>query len=105
MKRGINVCIGTDSLASNTRLDLFGEMACLAASHPGLRPEAILRAATEAGARALWLWPKMGRIGPGASPPLLAIGPVPKRLDEVCEFLVKEACRQPGFIRRMIGVG
>ncbi len=105
MKRGINVCLGTDSLASNTRLDLFGEMACLAASNPGLRPEAILRAATEAGARALGLWPKMGRIGPGASTPILALGPIPKRLDEVCEFLVKEACRQPGFIRRMIGVG
>ena len=93
LKAGVNLCIGTDSLASNSRLDIFREMASLSASHPSIPPESILQAATSGGARALGMTGVLGEIGPGRRAWFLAVSPVPKRLDEVCEFLVKEACR------------
>ena len=36
---GINVALGTDSLASSPSLNLFEEMAFVADNYPGLRPE------------------------------------------------------------------
>lgn len=47
--------LGTDSLASNDRLDLFNEMALLQSNDPRIPSEAIFDAATAGGARALRL--------------------------------------------------
>jgi cytosine/adenosine deaminase-related metal-dependent hydrolase len=57
---GVNVCLGTDSLASvfvtrraKPELNMFAEMRAFAAAHPGVSPETIVRMATQHGARAL----------------------------------------------------
>ena len=50
---GINVALGTDSLASSPSLNLFEEMAFVADNYPGLRPEVILGMASVNGAKAL----------------------------------------------------
>jgi len=57
---GVNVCLGTDSLASvlvprraKPELNMFTEMRTFAAAHPEVSPATIVRMATHHGARAL----------------------------------------------------
>ena len=57
---GVNVCLGTDSLASvkvsrraKAELNMFTELRAFAAAHPEVAPETIVRMATLNGARAL----------------------------------------------------
>ena len=50
---GVSLALGTDSLASNTDLDMRREMALLRRAHPGFSPEEVWTMATVAGARAL----------------------------------------------------
>ena len=59
---GFNICLGTDSLASNSSLSLFAEMRALRQEFPWLQPEQILRMATVNGARALGEEESLGRI-------------------------------------------
>jgi aminodeoxyfutalosine deaminase len=77
---GVNLCLGTDSLASVQRerrqrieLDLFAEMRALAAREPELSAETIVRMATVNGARALGLEGQIGELKPGAQADLIAI--------------------------------
>ncbi len=79
-RAGVNLCLGTDSLATVYRsrgeavaLDMFAEMRALAEREPGLSCKRILEMATINGARALHQWPAIGRLGPGASADLIAI--------------------------------
>ena len=62
---GLNVCLGTDSLASCDSLNMFDEMAYAAKRFPFLSPETILAMATTNGARALGLETEYGRLSPG----------------------------------------
>jgi cytosine/adenosine deaminase-related metal-dependent hydrolase len=62
---GVNLCLGTDSLASAPDLDLWAEMRALLAAHPELDPEAVLAMATAGGARALGLEEHFGALAPG----------------------------------------
>ncbi len=62
---GLNVCLGTDSLASCDSLNMFDEMAYAARRFPFLSPEIILAMATTNGARALGLETEYGRLAPG----------------------------------------
>ena len=64
-KTGLNVCLGTDSLASCESLSMFDEMAHTAKRFPLLSPETILAMATTNGARALGLESEYGRLVPG----------------------------------------
>ena len=50
---GFNICLGTDSLASNSSLSLFAEMQAVRDAHPWLPVREILEMATVNGARAL----------------------------------------------------
>ena len=50
---GFNLCLGTDSLASNADLDLFAEMRQLRKAEPALSADEILKMATVNGAAAL----------------------------------------------------
>jgi aminodeoxyfutalosine deaminase len=66
---GVNVCLGTDSLASmlvtrraKLELNMFTEMRTFAAAHPGVPPETIVRMATRHGARALGWGKQVGGI-------------------------------------------
>ncbi len=57
-----NICIGTDSLASNFNLSIVDEMNVLLSNFPKLSIESVLKWATSNGARALNLDTKMGYI-------------------------------------------
>jgi cytosine/adenosine deaminase-related metal-dependent hydrolase len=62
---GFNICLGTDSLASNTSLSLFAEMRALRNAHPSLSAIDILAMVTLNPARALRLEAEIGQIAPG----------------------------------------
>ena len=77
---GVNLCLGTDSLATTRKagkqkpeLDMFAEMRALADSDPTLSPEEILRMATVNGARALGLAKRIGELSVNASADLITI--------------------------------
>ena len=70
---GFNVCLGTDSLASNSSLSLFAEMQTLRDSHPWLAPERILEMATTNPARALQQDRALGKIRAGFQADLIAL--------------------------------
>jgi cytosine/adenosine deaminase-related metal-dependent hydrolase len=77
---GVNVCLGTDSLASvmvtrraKAELNMFTEMRTFAAAHPDVAPETIVRMATHHGARALGRERRVGRLFPQALADLIAI--------------------------------
>ena len=70
---GFNVCLGTDSLASNFSLSLFAEMQTLRDAHPWLAPERILGMATVSGARALHQEHALGKICAGYKADLIAL--------------------------------
>ena len=72
-ERGANICLGTDSLASNTSLSLFAEMQALQKSAPGLGAGEILETVTVNPARALKCETQLGKIAPGALADLIAI--------------------------------
>ena len=68
---GVNVCLGTDSLASTLTLSMFDEMRILARQEPQLDPSEILKMATLNGAMALGI--EAGKIAPGALADLIAL--------------------------------
>jgi len=77
---GVNVCLGTDSLATtrktgkqNPELSLFEEMRQLASNEPKLPPRQILRMATVNGARALGRAGEIGELSENALADLIAI--------------------------------
>ncbi len=65
LARGINVCIGTDSLASNETLSVLDELRFLHRAQPDVSPEQLLHMGTLAGARALGLAGQIGALEPG----------------------------------------
>ncbi len=77
---GVNLCLGTDSLATvrcvgkqKPELNLFEEMRSLAAADQSVSPEEIIRMATVNGARALGLKGQIGELCPEALADLIAI--------------------------------
>jgi cytosine/adenosine deaminase-related metal-dependent hydrolase len=70
---GFNVCLGTDSLASNFSLSLFAEMQTLRETHPWLAPERLLQMATVNGARALHQEHGLGKIRAGFKADMIAL--------------------------------
>ena len=80
LRAGVNVCLGTDSLASvhTTRrhtpvLSLFEEMRALAHAHPWLSSRRIVRLVTLNGARALGLEGRIGELSENAFADLIAL--------------------------------
>ena len=70
---GFNVCVGTDSLASNQDLSLFAEMQQLWENEPGLAPAKILGMTTANAAAALCQGDALGRIRANYLADLIAI--------------------------------
>ena len=77
---GVNICLGTDSLASTVQshgtpaqLSVFAEMREFARRHPKTGPASILRMATLNGARALGREGRLGELTAGAEADLVAI--------------------------------
>jgi aminodeoxyfutalosine deaminase len=70
---GFNVCLGTDSLASNESLSLFAEMRAFQRNEPAVSPEKIFEMVTVNAASALRQQNTLGRIRPGFRADLIAI--------------------------------
>ncbi len=77
---GVNLCLGTDSLATTRkigrekpRLNLLQEMSLLAKQDPGLSPREILEMATLNGAKALGLSGRIGQLSQGFEADWVAI--------------------------------
>ncbi len=70
--RGVNICLGTDSLASNNALDMRSEMREVAQVH-GLSDREALEMGTINGARALSQKGRIGELSPGALADLVAL--------------------------------
>jgi cytosine/adenosine deaminase-related metal-dependent hydrolase len=70
---GFNVCLGTDSLASNESLSLFAEMRAFQRSEPEISPKKIFEMVTVNPASALRQQNTLGRIRPGFRADLTAI--------------------------------
>jgi cytosine/adenosine deaminase-related metal-dependent hydrolase len=94
---GVNVCLGTDSLASvpprggrKPELNMFDEMWVFADAHPGAAPEAIVEMATRNGARALGWLGLAGELSPGSRADIVAI-PFTGRMEESAEAIVHHA--------------
>jgi cytosine/adenosine deaminase-related metal-dependent hydrolase len=70
---GFNICLGTDSLASNSSLSLFSEMRELLGKEPWISPREVLMMATVDAARAIGQADLLGKISPGFRADLIAI--------------------------------
>src|SRR5262249_29421958 len=70
---GFNICLGTDSLASNESLSLFAEMRAFQKKFPSVSAEEILQMVTVNPARALQQENTLGQIRPGFRADLIAI--------------------------------
>jgi len=70
---GFNICLGTDSLASNSSLSLFSEMRELLRKETWISPRDALMMATVNGAHAIGQADSLGRISPGFRADLIAI--------------------------------
>jgi cytosine/adenosine deaminase-related metal-dependent hydrolase len=95
--RGVNVCLGTDSLVSMAKirrrqleLNMFSEMQSLAANAPALAPERILRMATINAAKALGLAKRIGEISNGALADVIVI-PFAAKKKSVYEAVVNHS--------------
>jgi cytosine/adenosine deaminase-related metal-dependent hydrolase len=88
-KTGVNLCVGTDSLASTDSLSLLAELRRLSAAEPGLSGEHLLRTVTRRPARALRREGQLGKIAPGVLADLIAVpvsGSVPDVHEEIVHF-------------------
>jgi cytosine/adenosine deaminase-related metal-dependent hydrolase len=70
---GFNICLGTDSLASNSSLSMFAEMRELLRKEPSLSPREALEMATVNGAAAIGQRNQLGCIRAGAHADLIAL--------------------------------
>jgi len=70
---GFNICLGTDSLASNESLSLLAEMRAFQKEFPSVSPEEILKMATVNPACALRQENALGQIRPGFCADLIAV--------------------------------
>ena len=77
---GINVAMGTDSLASNRTLSLLDEMRFLYKERKDIKAEEILQAATRNGAKALGCGGRLGTLGPG-NPADMTVLEVPQDIE------------------------
>ncbi|HXT41462.1 MAG TPA: amidohydrolase family protein [Candidatus Angelobacter sp.] len=91
---GVNLCLGTDSLASAARargrtpeLNLFAEMSSFAAVHPDVPSEHIVQMATVNGARALGLRGRIGELAADTCADVIAI-PFRGQIYEACDAVV-----------------
>jgi cytosine/adenosine deaminase-related metal-dependent hydrolase len=70
---GVNVCLGTDSLASNSSLSMLDEVRFLRRAAPDVAPHDLLEMATRNAARALRWDDVIGDLSPGKAADLIAV--------------------------------
>lgn len=67
LRRGVRICLGTDSLASNPDLDILAEARFVHAKYPDFPGDVLLRMVTLSGAEALGWADEAGSLEPGKS--------------------------------------
>jgi cytosine/adenosine deaminase-related metal-dependent hydrolase len=87
-ERGLNICLGTDSLASNDSLNLFSEMRTAKKFYPTLSGRELVEMVTTRPARALKQSRELGRIAPGYLADAIAI-PFKAPSDDVFEAIIQ----------------
>ncbi len=97
LARGVRVCLGTDSLASNPDLDILAEARYVHAMYPDFPGEQLLKMVTLSGAEALGWADECGSLEPGKSADLVAV-PLPDVEGDPHELLFSET---PGERRTM----
>ena len=78
LARGVRVCLGTDSLASNPDLDVLAEARFVHAKYPDFPGETLLRMVTLSASEALGWADETGSLEPGKSADFVAV-PLPDR--------------------------
>ena len=73
LQQNLLPAIGTDSIASNTQLSMWHEMALVRGDYPSVDPETVVAMATMAGAKALGLEKKYGSLEEGKSSNCIAV--------------------------------
>jgi aminodeoxyfutalosine deaminase len=71
MGKNANICIGTDSLASNRHLNILGELQTINRAYPTVGWENLLHWATYGGAKALGFGERFGRLQIGTQPGII----------------------------------
>jgi cytosine/adenosine deaminase-related metal-dependent hydrolase len=96
---GVNLCLGTDSLATTRQsgkekpqLNLFTEMRLLADRDTGASPADILQMATVNGARALGMAEQLGQLSKNAAADWIAL-PFPRKVGKVLESVLEHSGR------------
>ncbi|MFO0802373.1 MAG: amidohydrolase family protein [Gemmataceae bacterium] len=97
LQRGVRVCLGTDSLASNPDLDILAEARFVHAKYPDFPCETLLWMITLSGAEALGWASEAGSLEPGKSADFVTI-PLPNVDTEPHELLF---ANHPGDRRTM----
>ena len=87
---GVNVCLGTDSLASSPSLSILDEMRYLAAEHADAEPQALLEMGTVRGARALGFADDLGDLAEGLRADFCVVGPVAPGKEPLAAILAGE---------------
>ena len=90
---GFNICLGTDSLASNSSLNLFAEMQAAREANPNLTAEDALAMTTLHAARALHQDDQLGRVRAGFLADLIAVPMPVAEMSHIFENIVET--RQP----------
>jgi cytosine/adenosine deaminase-related metal-dependent hydrolase len=85
IERGINVCIGTDSLASNESLSILDELRFLGTRFDDVPSEELLQLGTIRSATALGLTGKAGCLQPGAWSDFCVLPTIAKRASDVID--------------------
>jgi len=85
---GINLCVGTDSLASCDSLSLLDELRILQQNEPELPSEELLRSVTRGPARALRKEGVLGVLKEGALADLIAV-PVAGRVENIHDQIIQ----------------
>jgi cytosine/adenosine deaminase-related metal-dependent hydrolase len=73
MASGVNVCVGTDSLASNPSLSILDELCFLREKHPDVSSDTLLAMGTINGAKALGFEDECGSLTIGKSADLVVM--------------------------------
>jgi cytosine/adenosine deaminase-related metal-dependent hydrolase len=97
LSAGLRPGLGTDSLASNTTLDVLAEAAALRERFPRVEAMLLLRMATWYGAVALDLTHRVGALAPGLAPGLVAFE-IKNQVADPAAFLL----RFPSTPRRVL---
>lgn len=91
IKRGIDVSLGTDSLASNNCLNLFFEMRCIKEYFPKIPYRKIIEMATIKGAKALGLDKRIGSLEQEKGADLIAVNFEERDISDPEKYIVESA--------------